>query len=454
MKARTSRLSRRDLLFSAGALGLTLLLPRGSSRAAPAPEKRFLLNIIVPGGLDQTMLFDARPLAMTQAGLVINPLGEEPAPWAGTNGVASLTASTAAALHPLRDRFSVVNGIIMSTSFDGHDQNTNVLLAGSPFGGPSFHQPLNADGSAPLDYIRFGAVFATLQDARSVELTPPGLRKLVEGVGQLSTVSPAIERYLDGQAEALGDPTKRFGAGVVALRDSTTAAKSLQQRLAAIQLPEEGDPLDAQLSVLREVFRLGIARGAMFAIVGGQDPTFDTHAGIDAQAQAPLYRALCANLARVFRYLAETPFEGSQSMLDVVTVMVSSEFGRTMRQDFAPIDQTGTDHNPLSNSVLIGGAGIKSGLVIGASDNAVVNEELSGAHRSLDPDGVKAMGRPFDFATSKARTDRPAAFVATDYLHIASVVNTLYAAFGVEQRAWRSVERSGPAAPALEGLLA
>ncbi|MBX3159226.1 MAG: DUF1501 domain-containing protein [Deltaproteobacteria bacterium] len=446
---------RRDLLFTAGALGLSLLLPGRAPHAARARDRRFFLDIIVPGGLDQTMLFDARPLAMTQAGLVHNPLGEEPAPWQGTNGTASLTASPAAPLHPLRDRFSVVNGILMSTSFDGHDQNTNVLLTGSPFGGPSLHTELNADAPAPLDYIRFGTVFAQLQDARAVELTPPGLRRLVQGVGELSAVAPAVERYLSAQTDALGDPSQRFGAGVLALRDGTASAQALQAQLASIQLAgDDGDPLGAQLSVLREVFRLGIARGAMFAIVTGNELQFDTHAAPEAVTQAPRYLDLCERLARVFRFLAATPYDDTRSLLDVVTVMVSSEFGRTMRQAGAPIDGTGTDHNPLANSVLLGGAGIRSGLVVGATDFQTAGEELSGAHLALDPARVKVMGRPFDFATGAARGDRPATFVATDYLHIASVVNTLYAAFGVDRSAWRTVERNGPPAPAIAGLLA
>jgi hypothetical protein len=452
MRKKTS-LSRRDLLFSAGALGLTLMLPRKAVRAEIARDKRFLLDIIVPGGLDQTMLFDARPLAMTTAGAIHNPLNQDPMPFSGSNGQAALTASTAAPLMAVRDRFSIVNGIIMSTAFDGHDQNTNVLLSGSPFGGTSFHTPLNAETPAPLDYVRFGQVFATLQDTKAVELTPPGLKRLVEGVGTLSGMSPVVDRYLAKETAALGDPYDRFGAGVLALDDSTTASKTLQTRLAGISLPEEGDPLEGQLAVLKEVFRLGIARGAMMVMETDDILGFDTHSPGDAQAQGPRYTDLATKLARVFTFLANTAFEGAQSLLEVTTVMVSSEFGRTMRQDFAPITDTGTDHNPLSNSVLIGGAGIKSGLVIGASDFQSATEQLSGAHMELDFQRVKVMGRPFDFTTGMPRADKPATYVATDYLHIASVVNTLFAAFGVDQRSWRSVDRNSPVAPAITQLL-
>jgi uncharacterized protein DUF1501 len=445
-------LTRRKLLFSASALGLTLMLPRRRSRAAPGAEPRYLLHIVAAGGLDTTMMFDARPLAMTAAGKIHNPLGEDPAPWVGDNGQGALTASSAAPLHPLRDRFSVINGVVMSTNFDGHDQNTNLFLAGNPFGGTSFNSDLNADASAPLDYIRLGDVFATLQDSRTIQLTPPGLRQLVDGVSSLDGIAPSLDDFLRSESRALGNAAERFGAGVQKLDAATGASKDLQTRIKSIQLGNDIDPLDQQLAVIREVFKLDIARGAMFSIV--EDIAFDNHAASAAQAQGPTFVELATRLARVFQYLADTAFDNQRSLLDVTTVVIGSEFGRTMRQLGRPIDNTGTDHNPLSNSVLIGGAGIKSGLVLGASDFQSATEPLSGAHQELDPANVKVMGRPFDFATGQVRSDRPGGFVAGDYLQIASVINTVYSLFDVPKDKWRLVERNGEVAPVLTTLLA
>jgi hypothetical protein len=134
--------------------------------------------------------------------------------------------------------------------------------------------------------------------------------------------------------------------------------------------------------------------------------------------------------------------------------MVGSEFGRTMRQQGLPIDNTGTDHNPLSNTVLVGGAGIRGGLVVGASDLQSATEQPSGAHRTLDPSAVKTMGRPFDFATQTVRSDSPSTFVPGDYVQIASVINTVYSLFDVPTDKWRLVERNGEVAPILSSLLA
>jgi hypothetical protein len=200
------------------------------------------------------------------------------------------------------------------------------------------------------------------------------------------------------------------------------------------------------------VFRLGIARGTMFAIANDQQ--IDNHAPQSARTQAPTYTEVCNRIARVFRFLASTPYDGAQSLLDVTTVVIGSEFGRTMRQLGQPITDTGTDHNPLSNTILVGGSGIKTGLVIGASDFQSATEALSGAHDALDPARVKAMGRPFDFASGQPRTDLPGEFSPKDYLQVASVVNTVYSLFDVPQDKWRLVERNGDVAPLLSTLIA
>jgi uncharacterized protein (DUF1501 family) len=449
-----STLTRRKLLFASSALGLTLLFRRRQSRAAATTTPRFLLNIVASGGLDNTMMFDARPMAMTAAGKIHNPLAADPMQWVGTNGQTALSASTASNLYAVRDRFSVVNGVVMSTTFDGHDQNTNLFLAGNPFGGTSFNTDLNADSSAPLDYVRLGEVFgATLQDGRTIPLTEPALKQLVAGVSSLDGLSPSLDDFLASESGKLGNDTERFGAGVVALDAANGSSKELQRRIKSIQLGNEQVLLDQQLAVIREVFRLDIARGAMLAI-DGNDLFFDNHAAAAAKAQGPSFTELSRRLARVFDYLATTPFDGSHSLIDVTTVVVGTEFGRTMRQVGMPIDNTGTDHNPLSNSILVGGAGIKGGQVIGASDFQTADEVLSGAHQALDPMGVKVMGRPFDFQAGTPRSDLPATFVASDYLQIASVINTVYSLFGVDQSKWRVVERGGAVAPVLTSLLA
>ena len=140
-------------------------------------------------------------------------------------------------------------------------------------------------------------------------------------------------------------------------------------------------------------------------------------------------------------------------MLDVTTVFVTSEFGRTMRQyDF---QKSGTDHNSLTNTMLIGGKGIKGGQVIGASDFSSVAEHknASKAHLRLDPMKQKIMASPFNFETCSPTSDKPEAFKSDHYLTSNSVVNTIFSLFGVSKEEWRALTRNGDPAPVISSLL-
>ena len=137
--------SRRDFLkISLGGAG-TLLLPGSTflQAAEPHNEPHFFLMIVLNGGADSSYMFDARPLSMTKAGKIQNYLGQEPSPWIGRNGVSALATSLIKPFVPFRDRFSVLNGVYMTPSFDGHLQNMNFLFTGNAFGGDSFIPHLN-----------------------------------------------------------------------------------------------------------------------------------------------------------------------------------------------------------------------------------------------------------------------------------------------------------------------
>jgi len=86
-------------------------------------------------------------------------------------------------------------------------------------------------------------------------------------------------------------------------------------------------------------------------------------------------------VAAVFKTLSEKPFDSKRSMLDVTTVMVTSEFGRTMKQIYTDFDNCGTDHNPLPNTILVRDKGIKGGMAVGYSEVDEVGVKLSGAHK-------------------------------------------------------------------------
>jgi hypothetical protein len=453
--------SRRSFVkLSVTALG-TLLLPAAEAlpAATPASEPHFFLLIVLDGGADPSYMFDARPLAMTEAGIIQNYLGEEPAPWIGRNGVRTLATRLVSPLAPYRDRFSVLNGVYMTPSFDGHLQNMNFLLSGNPFGGASFVPHLNAPDSeqAPqsLDAILLTEPpSANLTNhAKVVHLLPKSLAQLAARLRQtaMPEAGDAMLGFVRERMQAAAEGNGRMAQGARLMLSGLERARELHGKLSRIKVPSRDlGPEQQSVALLAECFRLALARSAILVL---REP-FDVHAADQAKQQPKLFASAIGKISDILKGLAETSFDAQRSMLDVTTFMVASEFGRTLRARGMHIDNTGTHHNQLGNSILIGGKGIVGGLVLGATDFAEASEQLSGAHRALDPYLEKAMGRPFDVSTLRSRPDLPESFEISNYLTIGSVVNSLYALFGVPKAHYRPLARNLAAAPVLEGLLA
>lgn len=437
------------------AFGLTL--PSFDARAQTQPgSEHFYLQMLVPtpGGIDSSYLFDARPLEMTKAGIIQNYLEQEPTIWMGNNGFSTLATSLVKPLEPYRNAFSVINGILMTPSFDGHDQNLNYLLAGDPFGGESFIPHLNlADAHPrPLDALQRGNFFASLTNSnKTVPLGPVQANSLIAALKNVPPLDPNLSLYgfLRQRLVANSLGADSFSGGAREMTEAFDGIADLAKLILQIEVGAQDDVLTF-ISMMGQMFKLGITKSAYLILT--QD-NFDTHAANDAKKQPDLYVKLINQIVQVLKALRETPFDGKRSLMDVTTFSFTSEFGRTMRQPGLPVDGTGTNHNPLSNFMLIGGKGIRGGQVIGASDLVSANEKPSQAHLSLDPQLLKTLSRPFNFDTMTPTHDTPEQFNMDDYLGIGSVVNTIYSMFGVQSGHWRLTQRNGKLAPVLKGLI-
>jgi hypothetical protein len=452
--------TRRDFLkISLGSAG-TLILPGASllPAAAQAPEEpHFFLMIVLNGGADSSYMFDARPLSMTKAGKIQNYLGQEPAPFSGRNGTSALATSLIKPLLSFRDRFSILNGVYMTPSFDGHLQNMNFLFTGNAFGGDSFipHLNLPETGREPqsLDGIMSSdPVVATINNHSGVvPLMPRSVRGLANALKRTPPLAgDELTAFIRGRLTANADGPGRLSAAAALMRSGLDKAPRVHQQLAELTPPSSQLSPELQtLALITQCFRLSISRSAIYS----PSEFFDVHATEQAKTQPRLFASAIGKITTLIKGLIDTPFDGRRSMLDVTTVMVASEFGRTMRSPDGTVDDTGTNHNQFSNSILIGGKGIRGSLVIGASDLRDEVEEPSAAHLQLDPMQEKTMGLPFDFAAMATRSDLPAGFDIKDYLTIGSVVNTIYALFGVPKEHYRVLRRELPTAPVLNGLL-
>lgn len=455
--------SRRDVLRFGLAGAATLLLPHAAFLQAAETEAlvedpHFFLMIVLSGGADASYMFDARPLAMTAAGKIQNYLGEDPFPCAGRNGITSAATSLIKPLLPFKDRFSVMNGVVMTPSFDGHAQNMNFLFTGDPFGGDSFiphlnlaetgHNPDAVDAIVPADQ----ADFTALNHSGVIPLEPKVLRGLPERLRQLPPAhgGDPLTSFVRSRIEAAAQGSGRLSGGASLMLTALDNSPVVHRKLAALSASDPDQSTEKQsIALIAECFRLSLSRAAIYVL----PEQFDVHAPELAKAQPRLFGGAIEKVAALLQGLADTPYDAKRSMFDVTTVMVASEFGRTMRAPDMAIDATGTNHNQYSNSILMGGKGIRGGMVIGASDMADLISPISKAHLAVDPVLEKTLGMPFDFKTMRPRADLPEAFDVEDYLTIGSVVNTLYAVFDVPQPHHRTLGLGKRAAPVLQGLI-
>ena len=233
--------SRRDLL-KLGLLGTGSLLfsdfSFANTEADFKSDPHFFLLLLMSGGADNSYTFDARPLSMTKAGKIQNywsKNGAQPIPWVGTNGQSCLTTPLINPLIPFKDRFSIINGVHMTPSFDGHLQNMNFLFAGGPFGGDSFVPHLNLSQPDSLDGITQGtAIFANVNNhSRVVPLSPSAVAQMSAKLKQIDPPAPGSELidFVRSRMQLLGNGDGRFSKGSEFMLSGISTAPSLHRKL-------------------------------------------------------------------------------------------------------------------------------------------------------------------------------------------------------------------------------
>lgn len=457
--------SRRSFLkFGAAGAGALMFPELNLLKAAPAgSEPHYFLMIIMNGGADPSYFYDGRPLAMTAAKKIQNYTKVEPTKWTGVNGGTCWAGSLSKPLDAFRDRFSVLNGVWMTPSFDGHLQNMNYLITGNAFGGESFvphvNHTFNTFTGRPhysLDAIQSDAgelLWNANNHAGVVPLNPEAVGPFVKALGKTSPISASDElgAFIHSRIERAATGKGRFGSGSHLMKVGLEEVPDIHQRLTNLKAAAASDSDVKKAAVLMaDCFKHSVARSAIYIM----PEYFDTHAPEGAKQQLTMFKSATDQITTILNTLKNSPYDGIRSMLDMTTFVITSEMGRTMRQNGMPIDGTGTDHNQFGNSVIIGGRGIKPGMVVGASDYQDAKETVSKAHLSVDPRIERVIGRPFDFAAMMPRTDLPATIKPEEYLTINSVVNTIYDLFDVPKNHYRILGRNLPEAPVLKGLLA
>ncbi|MEY4065593.1 MAG: hypothetical protein RIR26_1801 [Pseudomonadota bacterium] len=443
---------------------------------AQAENPHFLLHIAIDGGWSPTYMFDSRPREFRAAGLWENyhDASAELGTWTDKKGRTSWVSPSMSALKECfltNPCFSVVKGLHISADFDGHLENLRLLLTGSTTGGEYLGVALNESGrarqkGAPLDYLKMGPELFGANLSGGTELAMSvslgrALRTMAGGgaTGSSRVAANAAElmRGVYADAARSGGLGGRGAAQFAAAAQESVALKALLSRLDFEGLDDNSASLVGPVKLALRSFAAGLGHVALVGglpnglrLGNGGDINLDTHSGDSAALQPQAYAVIAEDLAKVFRLLRETPYDAGRalSFLDVTTVLVTSEFGRTNRQTSASIDKTGTDHNRFGNMALVGGKGIEPGLFLGATDLDSLTKDDNGtsmfvapsaAHLRIDRTQVMPMGHVYDFTTARVVTDaRPEDYRQLDYLTSGSLVNSIYSLFDVPESRWRA----------------
>ncbi len=392
--------SRREFLYTGliGGLGLTLgdffkLQAAQTSTPgiiAPPQVAKSIIHIFMPGGWAAQETFDPKPYAPIE---YRGPLGSIDTKLDGVRFSEHLKETA-----KIADKITVVRS--MTHGEAAHERGTHNMFTG--------YRP-----SPALQFPSMGSVVSHELGSRN-NLPPyvcvPNMPNEFAGSGYLSTAHGPFSLGGDPANNGFAVRDLNMHAGITPERfdrrrnilstvdehfrtleksDSLDAMDSFYQAaysLVSSESAREAFNLAAELAPMREKYghneagqRMLMARRLVEAGVRFVSMTYggwDMHAKIQegiARSLPPFDQAYAA----LIRDLDE------RGLLDSTIVMVTSEFGRTPKIN----KDAGRDHWPHAMSVLMAGAGIPGGQIVGATD-------AKGYHASEN------VYRPEDFAAS------------------------------------------------------
>lgn len=388
MSTYTERKARRDLsrrAFLGSAAGLAasagLWYPK---KALAAPIERKFMFFFAGGGWDTAAVLDPH-FAADGVGAVPGVDHDVGAFLGRRGGITYVSGGTGNGMPNDRvdvDEYfrnwgpysAIINGIDAHSV--GHDSGTQFMMTGTSASSYSDWPTLLAANSQleyPLPHVVFsGPSFPGTNGAAVVRAGGGTLLSLLNG---------SINGMADAPAPLMQEPADRMVDDFVysrvaefasrqrglardradGLLSNVERAMELEGRAFEAGLDDLGNTLLDQMIKASEMFRLGLSRCAMISIPGG----YDSHG--DNTVQAPQQNAFFAALNELFDHMANTPGHTAGTLLNEVTVVAMSEFGRTPKLNGGG----GKDHWPY-NSVFVAGAGVNGNNTYGKTDDGLI----------------------------------------------------------------------------------
>ncbi len=381
---REGRLSRRDLLKTAGGLGAAGLVGASGlsgrrTRAAPVPasERKFLF-LYVKGGWDPTFAF----APMFDSPYVATEDAAEAATYAGLDVVLHEERPTAEAFwESYADRACLVHGLEVRAVT--HDQCNRLVLTGTSDTSAD-DWPSTIAGHSP-DYLLpslvvSGPAYTNAYTSSVIRLGRTAqLSRLLDGTAitdesdlitplPTSRRSDLVDAYLADQVDARAEGGLPGQPGRYALDQQASLDRlSLLEELEGdLELSVDLDAnaytnVKALVEPALTCLERGLSRVAVVEHAGYLSKNWDTHSQIGLQSAH--YYVLFDDLLHIMGELDSRTGPSGGPLSDEVTVVIFSEMGRAPVLNAAE----GKDHWTFS-SVLFWGAGVSHGRTIGAYD--------------------------------------------------------------------------------------
>ncbi len=267
-----------------------------------------------------------------------------------------------AALMPFAPDIAIVNGVFMSDANVSHEANLDYISTGNGSGqaADSVVELAYSTGTGP-----FGVIFNSRLKRATRNLMPTSY-------SDLENLRNAVD------ASQLQDYIAKLKSKGQ-LRDSQlNLIQNAPARTRLIQAmdglgAEFGKTIDNSQTGLAQLHRASVLVAAAFSSGVAYQAQLDLSLSLDTHSDHEIKHMneqksgweAVANLFRIFKnipYLNEKG-EAKGSLFDQTTFVVVSEFSRTPALNASK----GKDHNPLTNSVLLAGGGVKGGQSFGES---------------------------------------------------------------------------------------
>lgn len=427
-------ISRRKFLKVASLLSSAIAFANQRTlfaRGETSSTKKFI-HLHIDGGADPFYGFDGCELSLIRSKQQHIYGNIEHFEWKFANNVA-LVSTAFSSLRNFVNDLIVFRGVHTGQA-DGHLPNLNLLLCGQPEGGEDFLPFLNRFNT-PLDAIHIGHEFEStlLNGGRTVRLN-------IDDIVNLKQLL-FLTRPIDMENETFQFVHQRFqnllNIGLKFPERGFEDAKFLASQLSTIDSDENNDE-QRTLTFIRDLVQKNVVSSVRWVI--GRLEDFDCHSPDLARFHPIQMEKIAEKLSRIISVSKNLELYPGRSLFDESIFLVTSEFGRTLRQHSIPVERTGTDHNEMNGMVLLFGGGLQGGRLIGSSDFKKADEKLSQAHTSRDPFQLKSMGHVFDYNNQRSIPEaKPIQFRLADYLTIHSIINSIFSEYSVDRSLWRQV---------------